>query len=417
MIHSSFSPAIGPQRLARMLGISRQLNSATSVDELLKLIISEAAALIGAESASILLLDPHTRELRFKAVSGEMPAELRNLLVPLEGSIAGTILRTNQPHIVADVKDNPGWNPEVDSAINFQTTAILGVPMHDGAGEAIGVLEALNKLNGEPFSEDDILVLSTLADLAGAAVAKAQLFEEVEKAYQKLNELDRLKSDFIALASHELRTPLSVILGYVSFLREDADEQTGEHLDQVLKAAVRLRSLIQDMINLRYVEAGQTNLNQRTLDVAELIRQVVHDRDETAVAKQQTVHLHLPPQPVRIQADEEMLELMLSNLYSNAVKFTPEGGRIDIGAAKRGDEVWIYVRDSGIGIPQEQLERIFDKFYQVEPHIRRRYEGMGIGLTIVKELAQLHGGRIWAKSEPGQGSEFFIALPQVWGQE
>ena len=410
-METTFSPAIGPQRLARMLGISRQLNSATSVDGLLKLIITEAATLIGTESASILLLDPHTRELRFKAIAGDMPPQLDNMLVPLDGSIAGTILRTNQPLIVDDVRDNPAWNPEVDSAINFQTSAILGVPMHDATAEAVGVLEALNKLDGTPFSDDDILVLSTLADLAGAAIAKARLFEELEKAYQKLNELDRLKSDFIALASHELRTPLSVILGYVSFLREDADAETGEHLDQVLKAAVRLRSLIQDMINLRYVEAGQTTLNLRQLDVAELIRHIVHDRDETAVAKQQTVHLHLPPQPILLRADEEMLELMLSNLYSNAIKFTPEGGRIDLGAAKRGDEVWIYVRDSGIGIPQEQLERIFDKFYQVEPHIRRRYEGMGIGLTIVKELAQLHGGRIWAKSEPGQGSEFFIALP------
>ncbi|MDA0243303.1 MAG: GAF domain-containing sensor histidine kinase [Chloroflexi bacterium] len=407
----SFSPAIGPQRLARMLEISRQLNSTTSVDELLKLIISEAATLIGTESASILLLDPHTRELRFKAISGEMPPQLNNMLVPLEGSIAGKIILTNEPLIVEDVKSNPGWNPQVDSAINFQTSGILGVPMHDAAGEPVGVLEALNKLDGQKFGEDDVLVLSTLADLAGAAIGKAQLFEELQKAYQKLNELDRLKSDFIALASHELRTPLSVILGYVSFLREEADEETGEHLDQVLKAAVRLRSLIQDMINLRYVEAGQTNLNLRELDVAELIRHVVHDRDETAVAKQQTVHIHLPPQPLPIRADEEMLELMLSNLYSNAVKFTPEGGRIDIGAAKRGTETWIYVRDSGVGIPQDQLERIFDKFYQVEPHIRRRYEGMGIGLTIVKELAQLHGGRIWAKSEPEKGSEFFIALP------
>lgn len=410
---SAFSSAIDPERLMRMLEISRQLNSATSVDALLQLIISEAAALIGTESASILLLDPHTRELRFRAVSGEMPPELDNMLVPLDNSIAGTILRTNQPLIVADVKDNPSWNPEVDSAINFRTSAILGVPMHEAQGQAVGVLEALNKVDGTPFGEDDIAVLSTLADLAGAAIGKAQLFEELQKAYQKLNELDRLKSDFIALASHELRTPLSVILGYVSFLQEDADQETGEHLDQVMKAAVRLRNLIQDMINLRFVEAGQLSLSRKQFDVAEMIRYIAKDREDTAVAQNQKVYLHLPSQPISVLADQEMLELMISNLYSNAIKFTPEGGRIDMGAAQRGQEVWVYVRDSGIGIPQDELERIFDRFYQVEPHIRRRYEGMGIGLSIVKELAQLHGGRIWAKSELGKGSEFFIALPVV----
>ncbi|MCB0033700.1 MAG: GAF domain-containing sensor histidine kinase [Anaerolineales bacterium] len=408
---SSFSSSIGATQLTRMLDLSRRLNSMSSVDELLTLIIREAADLIGSESASIMLLDPYTRELRFKAISGEMPPELDNVLIPLDQSIAGQILSTNEPLIVNNVEDNPSWNPDVDTAIDFKTSGILGVPMHDASSEAIGVLEALNKLDGNPFSEDDIAVLSTLADLAGAAIGKARLFDELQKTYRKLNELDQLKSDFIALASHELRTPLSIILGYVSFLREEADEDTAAQLDHVLRAAVRLRSLIQDMLNLRYVDAGQTALNMTTFDLVKLIRFVVGDRSQTSLAKNQTMKLHTPPGPLMIHADRDMIEVTMNNLVGNAMKFTGDGGRIDVGVAPRGNEAWLYVRDTGVGIPADQLERVFDRFYQVEPHINRTYEGMGIGLSIAQELVNLHNGRIWVQSEDGQGCEFFVALP------
>lgn len=393
-----------------MLEISRRLNSASSVDELLKLIISEAAELIGTESASILLLDPYTRQLHFRALSGEMPPELDNVPVPLEGSIAGRVFTTNEPLIVEDVSDDPDWNAEVDTAIDFKTSAILGVPMHDASGMAIGVLEALNKLDGTRFTADDVAVLSTLADLAGAALGKARLFEQLELAYRKLNELDRLKSDFIALASHELRTPLSVILGYVSFLREEADEFTGAQLDNVLRAAIRLRSLIQDMLNLRYVDAGEATLDASSFDLVQLVRFVALDRRETAEAKQVELVVTLPQAALLIEADRDMMEVAISNLVSNAIKFTPEQGRVAVGVQEKSNELWVYVRDTGVGIPHDQLGRIFDRFYQVEPHMRRNYEGMGIGLAIAKELVELHHGRIWAQSD-GEGSEFFIALP------
>lgn len=408
---SSFSSAINQEQLARMLELSRRLNSMSSVDELLQLIIREAADLIGSESASIMLLDPYTRELRFKAVSGEMPPHLADVPIPLDSSIAGRILRTNTPLVVDDVKDDPNWNPDVDTAIDFQTSSILGVPMHDAASEAIGVLQALNKLDDTQFNDDDMAVLSTLADLAGAAIGKARLFEELHKTYGKLNELDRLKSDFIALASHELRTPLSIILGYVSFLREEADEETAAQLDHVLRAAVRLRSLIQDMLNLRYVDAGQASLHHESFDLVQMLRYIVGDRSETALAKKQVMKAHSPKEAIMVTADKDMMEVVISNLVGNAIKFTPENGRIDVGVAKRGHEAWLYVRDSGVGVPQDQLDRIFDRFYQVEPHIARTYEGMGIGLSIAKELVNLHHGRIWAQSEGEDGSEFFVALP------
>jgi signal transduction histidine kinase len=403
-------PKIDATRLARMVEISRVLNSATNLDELLTYIIGEAASLTDAEAASILLLDPHTRQLHFKASSNEVMPWVANTAVPLDSSIAGAVLQANKPMIIEDVSRDTRWNPDVDQAIQFHTTSILGVPMHDVDRQAVGVLEALNKRGGA-FTEEDVETLTILADIAGVAVEKARLIEALQRAYAELNELDQLKTDFIAIASHELRTPLSVILGYVSFLHDVADPAVAEQLDSVLQAAVHLRTLIQDMLNLRYVDAGLATLNLVEVDFVALVRELAVERDATAAAKQQSIHLTLPDEALPVMVDSSVMEVVFSNLLNNAVKFTPQGGRIDINVEQRGEEAWFRMADSGIGIPADKLDRIFKRFYQVEPALRRRYEGMGLGLAIAKELVELHQGRIWAESREEGGSVFYVALP------
>ncbi len=402
-------PQVEPAKLARMVEIGRVLNSTTNQDELLTFIISEAAELTEAEAASILLLDPRTRQLYFKASSNEIPAHMANMPVSLDNSIAGAILRGNKPMIVGDVSQEPQWDKKVDKAIDFQTEAILGVPMRNVDGEPIGVLEALNKLDGTNFSQHDVETLSILADIAGVAVEKARLFENLETANAELSELDQLKTDFIAIASHELRTPLSVILGYVSFLREDASPEMSEQFDSVLQAAVHLRSLIQDMLNLRYVDAGDMALDLEEMDLAQLLREMDMQKDQTAVAKRQMIAVTLPLEPVPVMIDRAMIEVILTNLIDNAVKFTPQEGQVQIELQRKGEEAWFSISDNGVGIPQDQLDRIFGRFYQVESPLRRHHEGMGLGLSIAKELIDLHNGRIWAENLP-TGSKFNIAL-------
>jgi signal transduction histidine kinase len=407
-VAENFLSRVSASRLARMVEVSRELNSTTNLDALLKMIITEAATLTGAEAASILLLDPHTRELRFKATSGEMLPEMADTPVPLNSSIAGTVLTSNKPLIVNDVSQDERWNPQVSRTINFPTGSILGVPMHD-VSRPVGVLEALNKIDGQ-FTQEDVAILSILADLAGVAVEKARLIDELQRANQQLNEMDRLKSDFIAIASHELRTPLSIILGYVSYLREDADNESARQLDSVLRAAVRLRNLIQDMLNLQYVDAGKASLDQGVIDLVELIKSLVAEKDETALAKQQKVKTQLPDSPMPILVDRSMIQVVISNLFNNAIKFTPENGLITITVEEHDNEAWLSVKDTGIGIAEDKLDRVFNRFYQVEPHLRRHYEGMGLGLAIAKELVELNRGRIWANSELGAGSQFYIAF-------
>lgn len=404
----STASLISHSKLARMVEISRVLNSKSDIDDLLTYIIREAASLTDSEAASILLLDRKTRQLRFKAAS-QMQPEMIDMPVPLDNSIAGAIITTNRPLIIDDVGKDPRWNPDVSQAIEFRTRSILGVPMHD-MERPVGVLEALNKSEGS-FTYEDVETLAILADLAGVAVERARLIEELRQANTELNELDQTKSSFIALASHELRTPLSVILGYVSFLRDEATSETAEQLDYVMTAAVRLRSLIQDMLNFRYTAVGENKLQLKQVDCVEMLREIVDSRDETALAKQQKITVQLPSVKIPVFVDKGMIEVVISNLLSNAIKFTPQGGHIEISMGKQADEVWIVVSDDGIGIPSDKLERIFTRFYQVEDHMRRHYEGMGLGLAIAKELVELHHGRIWVENKKPKGSRFFVALP------
>ena len=404
----STATLISHGKLARMVEISRVLNSKSDIDDLLTYIIREAASLTESEAASILLLDRKTRQLRFKAAS-QMQPEMIDMPVPLSNSIAGAIITSNRPLIIDDVGKDPRWNPDVSQAIEFRTRSILGVPMHD-MDRPVGVLEALNKHEGS-FTYEDVETLAILADLAGVAVERARLIEELRQANTELNELDQTKSSFIALASHELRTPLSVILGYVSFLRDEATSETAEQLDYVMTAAVRLRSLIQDMLNFQYTAAGENKLHLKQVDCVEMLREIVDSRDETAMAKQQSITISLPAAKIPVFVDMGMIEVVINNLLGNAIKFTPQGGHIEIALSKQADEVWITVSDDGIGIPSDKLERIFTRFYQVEDHMRRHYEGMGLGLAIAKELVELHHGRIWVENKQPKGSKFFVSLP------
>ena len=406
----SEQPKLDAARLHRMVEISRVLNSTTNLDDLLSRIISEAATLTNAEAASILLLDPKTRQLHFRASSNHIPPEMTNVPVAIDKSIAGQILVANQPMYIKDVTKHPRWNKDVDKAIQFQTRQILGVPMHNVNGEAVGVLESLNKNGGGDFSTSDLETITILADIAGVAVEKARLFEELEDANKELNELDEIKTNFIAVASHELRTPLGVILGYVSFLREEADPSIADQFDSVLNAAVHLRGLIQEMLNLRYVDAGDASLRREVVNFAELVKNMQLDQDETAVAKDQNITIQYPPTPIMVEVDADVMEVILGNLLNNAAKFTPPGGYINITLQTQGDEAWFRIKDNGIGIPADQMDRIFKRFYQVENPLRREHEGMGLGLSIAKELVELHNGRIWAESADQQGSEFVVAL-------
>lgn len=396
--------------LERILKISQILTLTLQLEPLLQTIVQAATELTDTEASSIMLMDKNTGELRFEAVSGPTREEVKRVTVPLEGSIAGWIVREGKPLLISDVQQDPRFYTQVDKTTDFETRSILGVPLQV-KGKVIGVLEAINKTGDGIFTQDDIHTLSTLAAHAAIAIENARLVTEIQRAYEELSELDQLKSEFVAVASHELQTPLTVILGYASFLKKEATGVASEQADAVLQSALRLRSLIDDMVNLRHIKTGKAELELESLSLNELVTAITAEFASLAEAKKQNVSVQLASQPPMVEADRQKLRLVLANLLSNAIKFTPEGGRIQVAVETKGNEVWISVRDTGIGIPSREQERIFNDFYQVEPSLTRRFEGMGLGLSIAKGMVELHGGRIWVESVEGMGSSFTFALP------
>jgi signal transduction histidine kinase len=396
--------------LERIVKVSQIINSTLSLEPLLRIIIQSATELTHTEACSIMLLDKRTGELHFSHSTGEGSEGLRDVTVPLDNSIAGWIVRKGKPLLIRDAKTDPRWHSQVDKRIDFDTRSILGVPLKV-KDQIVGVMELLNKIGDRGFTQDDIQIASTLAAQAAIAIENARLLDELQRAYDELAELDRLKSDFVSVASHELRTPLAVILGYASFLQEEVSGEAGEQLSVVLQSALHLRSIIDDMVNLRHVETGEVQLEREIFSMTELVREVTGEFDQLAKAKQQVVALDLPDDPLKIDADRQKIYLVLANLLSNAVKFTPTQGRVQVFAERKGEEMWIAVMDTGVGIPERDCERIFTRFYQVEPSLTRRYEGMGLGLSIAKSMVDLHDGRMWVESIVGKGSRFTVVVP------
>ena len=398
------------QRLERILEISRELTSTVALEPLLHKIVEMAGQLTDSEVASILLLDARTGELRFRAATGDPAGQLRDVPVPVEGSVAGDVLTSGEPAIISDVHTDPRHYGQVGKVVGRETHSMLAVPLSI-KDRCIGVLEAINKHGAGEFDHDDVETLAALSAQAAVAIENARLVGALQEAYDRLGELDRLKSDFIAIASHELRTPLSLILLYAALLREQVGEAAEPQLDMVLRASTRLKSTIETMLNLRYLETGEMELTPTRFDLRATVREACEDYEDIAGTGGLVLMTSLPADEVLIEADKEKVRVMLDNLISNAIKFTPAGGRVQVTLCCQADEVEVTVADSGIGIRPEDVEQVFDRFYQAEDHMTRQHGGMGLGLSIVKGLVELHSGRVRAESVPGRGSRFVLVLP------
>lgn len=398
--------------LERMVKVGQIITSTLDLRQLLDIITEAATELTKTEAASILLLDKNSGELYFETIIGEKKDEIRRVTVPLEGSIAGWIFTHNEPLIIRNPRQDPRHHQQVDQRTGFLTRSLMGAPLNF-RGETIGVIEVINRSVEEDFTDQDLHTLTTLASQVAIAIQNARLLSQLQRAYDDLAELDQVKTDFVAVASHELRTPLNVILGYASFLKDDLRGDAGEQLEIVLRSAMRLRSLIDDMVNLRHLDTGEAReqLEMAEFPLHQLIADVVQEFSGMAEAKRLSLGVRRPILPIKIVADRQKIYLALANLISNAIKFTDAGGKVLIAVELRDSEVWVSVRDTGVGIPADRLDKIFDRFYQVENSLTRHREGMGLGLSIAKGMIELHGGRMWAESVEGLGSSFTFALP------
>ena len=255
----------------------------------------------------------------------------------------------------------------------------------------------------------------TNRDELGALAANVnRMNDELQRLYKALETTSQHKSDFLANMSHELRTPLNAIIGFSQVLRDgisgDVNAQQAEYLDDIVTSANHLLALINDVLDLSKVEAGQVELQVEPFSLRDALERGVSMVREQATTNGVQVALHANGGLDAVTGDERRIRQVIFNLLSNAVKFTEEGGLVDVGAEQRNGEVEVSVADTGPGIAAEDLDRIFEEFQQTETGARQ-HEGTGLGLALSKRFVEMHGGRIWCESELGKGSTFHFTLP------
>ena len=396
--------------LERLLEVVRGLTTAPDLESFLQTVINEATELTNSELSSILEYDEAAEELRFLAMHWFQRDLLRPMGVPLDGSAAGWVYRRGQPLMIQDAKMDQRHFKVVDRVTRHETNSLVAVPLMV-RGEVVGVLEALNKKDNAHYTEEDLTILETLGALAAQAMQNVALQRRVRATAIELAELERLKTDFIAIASHELRTPLGLILGHATFLREMAGTDYAEQLDMIIRNATKLKEIVENLSDVDNVQTGAARVRNQMVSLAKIVEDVILTFQDEANARNITLKLELGESPYYLDADEVKLGIALSNLVKNALQFTEAGGHVTVKVQEDAGHFKVSVVDDGIGIPVKDLPRVFERFFQVETHLTRRYGGMGLGLAVAKAMIELHNGRIWVESEEGKGSTFTFLIP------
>lgn len=398
------------KQLERLVEVNQILSSKLEFPRLLEALADTASELTLSETASILLFDEQKKELRFEAIPGRSQAALHNISVPLDSSAAGWVFTHNKPLVIQNAREDSRIFRKVDQALSFTTESLIAVPLQVKQ-KTIGVLEAVNKKNNLHYTEDDINLLENLGCQAAIAIDNARLVEQLRGANTELMKHSRVKSDFIAIASHELRTPLGLILGHATFLKEYIPDQHQEQIEVIIRSAMRLKTIIEDLSTIAHKEKGQSRIRRAPFSISSMVSRTASHFQDEADEKKIELGYDIPDEDLMLEADEEKIQTILTNLVRNALTFTDSGGQIGIKAEKDSGYIKVYVVDTGIGIPEEEQNRIFERFYQVESHLTRRHGGMGLGLSIAKAMVELHNGQIWVESKVGMGSLFCFMLP------
>jgi signal transduction histidine kinase/CheY-like chemotaxis protein len=404
----------------RALGaVSQAVNSTLDLQTVLDTIVARATQLSGTEAGAIYVFDEQQKEFQLSATFGmsdDMIAAVRNMHAEISAAV-GLLTETHEPSQTADLRDLPSTAVN-EVILRAGYRARLLVPLVR-SGRVVGALVVRRKAPGE-FPANTIELLETFAAQSALAIQNARLFSEIGEKSHQLEMASQHKSQFLANMSHELRTPLNAIIGVTEMLREDARdlkrEDEFEPLDRVLGAGRHLLALINDILDLSKIEAGRMELHLESFPLAPLINDVAKTIEPMATKNGNRIVVDCPPDLGTLHADQIRFRQALLNLASNANKFT-ENGTVTIAAQPQRpdgrDWIMIAVTDTGIGMTEEQIGRLFHEFSQADASTTRKYGGTGLGLAISKRFCQMMGGDITVKSMPGKGSTFTIRLPRI----
>lgn len=380
----------------RLVDIARDLASTLDLDELLRRIVIAAAEITDAEAGSILLYDDTARQLYFQVSTNMDSSTMRGLIVPLEGSIAGWVVTNRKSVRINNPHDDPRFFPEIEQSTGFSNKSMLGVPLIT-KDKVVGALEVLNKNRGE-FTDGDESLLRVLGAQAAVAIENARLFQQ---------------SDLISEFVHELRTPLSSLstATYLLLRPEISQEQREQIVTNIHNETLRLSTMASAFLDLARLESGRVQFRKSRFNLGDLI----HECRDVMQGKADETHVQIKVEGADklplLDADRDKIKQVLLNLLSNAIKYNRPNGTVVLRADSNDNEIFVAVQDTGLGIPEDALPHLFEKFYRVREH-EGVASGTGLGLSICRQIVQGHNGSLEVKSKPGVGTVFILRLPR-----
>ncbi len=394
------------EELSMMQRIDRELNATLDYQQTMETALEWAIQRTGADIGLIAVLSEEDGQqgLRLLVYRGYPPEAMepyRETLWPLDQGIVGRVARTGRPEQVSDVRYDPDYVAVVEGMV-----AQITVPIWREE-RIIGIIVLESARPGQ-FNQDALDFVIRLADHAAIAIENARLFAAVEAA-------NRAKTDFISFVSHELKQPMTAIKGYTDLLVKglagDLTETQRSFLEVIRSNVNRMDTMVQELLDVSRIESGRLRLEIGRVALREAVEEAVRVIRQEIEAKRQTLEVEIAEPLPPVRADRNRVVQILTNLLSNAYKYTPEEGHIRVTVQPNGGFVACSVSDTGIGIAPEEQERLFTKFFRSQHPVVRNVPGTGLGLVITKSLVELQGGQIWVQSELGKGSTFTFTLP------
>jgi signal transduction histidine kinase len=386
------------------------------LDDLLSVLLPRMRELLAADTCILFLVDEDLQELVVRAGVGDGVEEvIDRVRIPVGEGVVGRVAAQGKPVVIADVGHATGLTRAVhERGIESLCYVPLLIP-----GKVVGVLH-VGSLSPRVFTDDDVELLHMAADRAAVAIVHARLFqaeretaEALARSNEELRELDRMKDFFVSGVSHELRTPLTSLLGYVEILQGgevgELNDQQGHFLSIIDRNSHRLMDLIDDILFMSRLDSGRFQLERSPVDLAKVVADRVESIQPAAEKKRVHVHLDLADAASRLFADVSRLTQVVDNLLSNALKFTPEGGDVFVTVSTSDDTTHLEVRDTGVGIPEDEAGRLFERFFRAST--AQNIQGTGLGLSIVKAIVEAHDGTISVDSSVGVGTTVEVELP------
>jgi signal transduction histidine kinase len=401
----------------RALGeVSHAVSSTLDVEKVLNTIVVRASQLAGADGCSIYEYDETAGEFALRATykyEAEYVEALRASPLRKGEGVIGLAARLREPVQVPDINVPGAYQSGIRGMLlRLGYRALLSVPLLRDE-QVVGSLSLNRKAPGE-FPPGVVDVLKTFATQSVQAIQNARLFREIADKSAQLESASRHKSEFLANMSHELRTPLNAIIGFSEVLSAgmvgDLNDKQAEYLQDILESGQHLLSLINDILDLSKVEAGRMELEPEDYDLPGAINNALILVKERANRRGIALGSDVDERLGTLRGDERKVKQVILNLLSNALKFTPEGGKIDVNAVLREHVVEVSVSDTGIGIAPAHQAAVFEAFHQVGT-AEKKAEGTGLGLALSRKFIELHGGEIWVRSRLGAGSTFTFTLP------